>query len=176
MNKKLAIGIIGAGRIGRVHAETLAFRLPQAAPLVIADVNHAAAAAVAAHCGIPAVASTADEILVEPRHRSRPHLLLHRHPRRPDRPAPPQPANTSSARSPSTTRSLISIALSPPSRKPASNSKSASTAASTPTSPASATPSSAAKSERPTSSTSSAATPPRRPSPTSKSPAAYFST
>ena len=28
--KKLHFGMIGAGRIGRVHAETLAFRLPEA--------------------------------------------------------------------------------------------------------------------------------------------------
>ncbi len=29
---KVNIGIIGAGRIGKVHAETLAFRLPEATP------------------------------------------------------------------------------------------------------------------------------------------------
>ena len=32
MTTKLGAGIIGAGRIGRVHAETLAFRLPEVAP------------------------------------------------------------------------------------------------------------------------------------------------
>ena len=37
--KRLNIGIIGAGRIGRVHAEDLAFRIPEAVPAVIADVN-----------------------------------------------------------------------------------------------------------------------------------------
>ena len=41
--KRLQIGIIGAGRIGRVHAETLAFRIPEAAPAAIADVNGEAA-------------------------------------------------------------------------------------------------------------------------------------
>lgn len=63
MTKRLGAGIIGAGRIGRVHAETLAFRLPEVAPLAIADVNRAAAEEVAARCGIPTVASSAEEIL-----------------------------------------------------------------------------------------------------------------
>ena len=35
MKEKLNIGIIGAGRIGKVHADTLAFRLPEAVPLAI---------------------------------------------------------------------------------------------------------------------------------------------
>ena len=37
--QKLHIGIIGAGRIGRVHAETLAFRLPESRIVAITDVN-----------------------------------------------------------------------------------------------------------------------------------------
>ena len=53
--KKLHFGIIGAGRIGRVHAETLAFRLPEAEIVAIADVNREAAEALAARCGIPKV-------------------------------------------------------------------------------------------------------------------------
>ena len=35
----LNIGIIGAGRIGKVHAATLAYRIPSARVLAIADVN-----------------------------------------------------------------------------------------------------------------------------------------
>jgi myo-inositol 2-dehydrogenase/D-chiro-inositol 1-dehydrogenase len=66
MNRKLNLGIIGAGRIGRVHAETLAFRLPEANPVVIADVNARAAEAVAANCGIPRVAASAAEVLADP--------------------------------------------------------------------------------------------------------------
>jgi myo-inositol 2-dehydrogenase/D-chiro-inositol 1-dehydrogenase len=64
--KQLRVGIIGAGRIGKVHAETLAFRLPEARTLAIADVNHEAAQAVAAHCGIPTVAESSEEIFANP--------------------------------------------------------------------------------------------------------------
>ncbi len=66
MRSKLNIGIIGAGRIGKVHAETLAFRLPEANPAVIADINPNAARGVAERCGIPRVAAGAAEILADP--------------------------------------------------------------------------------------------------------------
>jgi myo-inositol 2-dehydrogenase/D-chiro-inositol 1-dehydrogenase len=49
----LNIGIIGAGRIGKVHAETLAYRVPNARVLAVADVNLAAAQALAGRLGIP---------------------------------------------------------------------------------------------------------------------------
>jgi len=61
--KKLRVGIIGAGRIGRVHAESLAFRLPEAEIVAITDINGEAAQALAARCGIPRVAASIDEIL-----------------------------------------------------------------------------------------------------------------
>lgn len=63
---KLHIGIIGAGRIGKVHAETLAFRLPEAEIVAITDVNREAAGALAARCGIPSVAASSDAILANP--------------------------------------------------------------------------------------------------------------
>ena len=63
---KLRFGILGAGRIGRVHAETLAFRLPEAEIAVIADVNQEAARQLAARCAIPRVAATAEEIFADP--------------------------------------------------------------------------------------------------------------
>lgn len=66
MTRKLNIGIIGAGRIGKVHAETLAFRLPEANPAAIADVNQQAARALAERCGIPRVVADAAEILADP--------------------------------------------------------------------------------------------------------------
>ncbi len=64
--QKLQIGIIGAGRIGRVHAETLAFRLPEARVVAIADVNREAAQSVAARCNIAKVAETSAEVLADP--------------------------------------------------------------------------------------------------------------
>jgi myo-inositol 2-dehydrogenase / D-chiro-inositol 1-dehydrogenase len=63
---KLNIGIIGAGRIGKVHAETLAFRVPEARTLSITDLNGDSARQVASSCSIPKVAGSADEILSDP--------------------------------------------------------------------------------------------------------------
>ena len=63
--EQLNVGIIGAGRIGKVHAETLAFRLPQVRTVAIADVNREAAEAVAARCGIPTVCASAAEIFAD---------------------------------------------------------------------------------------------------------------
>lgn len=68
MSKKLNVGIIGAGRIGRVHAETLAFRLRDKATIVsIADVNRGLAQNVAGRCGIAEVADNAEAILKDSR-------------------------------------------------------------------------------------------------------------
>ena len=36
---QLNVAIIGAGRIGKVHAETLAFRVPEARTVAITDLN-----------------------------------------------------------------------------------------------------------------------------------------
>lgn len=63
---KLHVGIIGAGRIGRVHAETLAFRLPEAIAVSIADIDLEAAQLVAARCGIPKITSDYSEIIADP--------------------------------------------------------------------------------------------------------------
>jgi len=65
--KKLHFGIIGAGRIGKVHAETLAFRLPEAEIVCIADVNREAAQTLATRCGIPKVVATAEEVIGDPK-------------------------------------------------------------------------------------------------------------
>ncbi len=43
MKDTLNVGVIGAGRIGKVHTETLTYRIPAARVLAIADVNLAAA-------------------------------------------------------------------------------------------------------------------------------------
>jgi len=63
MNKKLNLALIGAGRIGKLHAETIAFRIPEAKLAAITDVQRDAAEAVAQRCTIPRVASDAGEIL-----------------------------------------------------------------------------------------------------------------
>ena len=63
--RKLNVGIIGAGRIGKVHAQTLAFRLPQASPIAITDLNLEAARGVAELCGIARVADSAEAILAD---------------------------------------------------------------------------------------------------------------
>lgn len=64
--EQLNVGIIGAGRIGRVHAETLAFRIPEARVASITDIRKEAAGAAAASFGIPAVADSAEELLASP--------------------------------------------------------------------------------------------------------------
>ncbi len=53
--KQVPVGIIGAGRIGRVHAEHLAFRIPQARLVAIADVSRDAAEACATANQVDAV-------------------------------------------------------------------------------------------------------------------------
>lgn len=63
----LNVGIIGAGRIGRIHAETLAFRSPEARTVSIADVNRQAAEALASHCRIAEVAQSSEDILADQR-------------------------------------------------------------------------------------------------------------
>ena len=65
--KRVNVGILGAGRIGRVHAETLAFRLREAAPLMIADIDRQTAEEVAARCGIAQVVEHHEEVLKDPR-------------------------------------------------------------------------------------------------------------
>ena len=64
--RKLRIGIIGAGRIGKVHAETLAFRLHDVTVSAIADVNGDAARDAAERFRISRVASDGMEIIHDP--------------------------------------------------------------------------------------------------------------
>ena len=53
MSDKVTVGLIGAGRIGRLHAEHLAFRIPQANLLAVSDIILEAAQKCAAELGIP---------------------------------------------------------------------------------------------------------------------------
>ncbi len=60
--KKVRLGIIGAGRIGKVHAQTIANSSALASTVAITDINRKAAENVASLCGIPYVAKDANEI------------------------------------------------------------------------------------------------------------------
>ena len=62
----VAIGIIGAGRIGKVHAENLAFRIPSASVQAICDVNLTAARALAQQLNIPVVSDDYREMVIRP--------------------------------------------------------------------------------------------------------------
>jgi myo-inositol 2-dehydrogenase/D-chiro-inositol 1-dehydrogenase len=48
----LKVGVIGAGRIGKLHAENLAYRIPETQVVAIADINAGAASAVAQRLNI----------------------------------------------------------------------------------------------------------------------------
>ncbi|MCX6924159.1 MAG: inositol 2-dehydrogenase [Verrucomicrobia bacterium] len=63
---QLNVGIIGAGRIGKVHAENLAFRVPEARAAAITDLNRELAQRIASRCGIPTVANSVDQLLSDP--------------------------------------------------------------------------------------------------------------
>src|SRR5215207_3199285 len=65
-NETLNIGLIGAGRIGRLHAENLATRLPAARLLMIVDVNEDSARQCAQQFGIPGVAGDYRALLENP--------------------------------------------------------------------------------------------------------------
>ena len=54
MTQTINVGVIGAGRIGRVHAENLAYRIPGVKLVAIADVIVDAAKKLAADLGVPA--------------------------------------------------------------------------------------------------------------------------
>jgi len=64
---QLNIGIIGAGRIGQVHAENLAYRVPAATVLAISDVRLSAAEKCAAEIGIPQAYQSHKDILADDR-------------------------------------------------------------------------------------------------------------
>ena len=66
LKQRLNIGLIGAGTIGKVHAENLAYRIPSAALVMIADINEAAVRQCAERCRIPKTTADYHEILANP--------------------------------------------------------------------------------------------------------------
>ena len=64
--KKLKIGIVGAGRIGKVHAQSIIYHIPEAEVVMITDVVEAAAKALAEKYGIPAYSTDYMDIVNNP--------------------------------------------------------------------------------------------------------------
>jgi myo-inositol 2-dehydrogenase/D-chiro-inositol 1-dehydrogenase len=62
---RLRIAVIGVGRIGRMHAELLARRIPGATVAAVCDVHAASAHSVGAELGVP-VAESIEEVLASP--------------------------------------------------------------------------------------------------------------
>ena len=66
MKNQINIGLIGAGRIGAVHATNLAMRIPNARLVAISDVNRPAADALAKQYGVAKVYESHIPILQDP--------------------------------------------------------------------------------------------------------------
>ncbi|MDD7331986.1 inositol 2-dehydrogenase [Eubacterium sp.] len=64
--KKLNVGIIGAGRIGQVHANSITYHIPQAKIVAISDIYYEGAEKVAESLGIPNAYEDYHEILNNP--------------------------------------------------------------------------------------------------------------
>ncbi len=63
MTRQVNVGVIGAGRIGRVHVQNLAYHIPEANVVAIADIFVEAAEKCAADFGIPSAAKDHRAIL-----------------------------------------------------------------------------------------------------------------
>ncbi len=66
-SEQLTVGLIGAGRIGRVHAMNLAHRIPTARLAAIADVQETAAVDLARQAGAPLATADYHRLLDDPR-------------------------------------------------------------------------------------------------------------
>jgi len=67
MARRVNIGLIGAGVMGRVHARNLASRVLGARLAAVADIDRAAAEACAQECGVDAVYDNSDALLTRSR-------------------------------------------------------------------------------------------------------------
>ena len=66
MAEQIRIGVVGAGRIGKLHARNLAFHIPNAHIAAISDVYVDAAKQCAAECNIPKAVKDHREIMDDP--------------------------------------------------------------------------------------------------------------
>ena len=66
MSKKLKVAVIGAGRIGQLHAHNLKFRVPDAELAAVSDVYEPAAKELAEALGIPSFYSDYHNVLADP--------------------------------------------------------------------------------------------------------------
>ena len=66
MAEQVRIGVIGAGRIGKLHARNLSFHLSEASVVAVSDVYLDAAKQCAAECRIPKTMQDHREILEDP--------------------------------------------------------------------------------------------------------------
>ncbi|RLC95362.1 MAG: inositol 2-dehydrogenase [Chloroflexi bacterium] len=66
MSDKINVGLVGAGRIGRLHAEHLAFRIPEANLVAVSDIFIEAAQKCAVELGIPTVTQDHRVIMENP--------------------------------------------------------------------------------------------------------------
>ena len=66
MSAQIRMGVLGTGRIGRLHAENLAFRVPGAELVAVADVNLEAAQACAAACHVARAHEDPREVIEDP--------------------------------------------------------------------------------------------------------------
>src|SRR6266404_9856108 len=65
-NRTLNIAVIGCGRIGRIHAENLATRIPGARLAAVADIVGACAQEVADQFHVPKATGDYHELLADP--------------------------------------------------------------------------------------------------------------
>ena len=66
MTARIGIGLVGAGRMGSIHARLIARSVPEARLVGIADVNRPAAQRLADELGGPPVFGSIDEMLAAP--------------------------------------------------------------------------------------------------------------
>jgi inositol 2-dehydrogenase len=64
--RRLQVGLIGLGRLGRVYARDLASRLPDTRLVAVADTNAAAAKEIAGEWDVPAWYDSADKLMDDP--------------------------------------------------------------------------------------------------------------